>query len=344
MNKIKLCGLFQKRFEGDDALLTLAQREFSKINLGAEYHAMTLKDLRHDMAYHPKSDMPTIVHLGRSLDPLKEDDFSLIMSFVREFGHCVHGFVLHYKPTLHKNFDASIKCLARLNCAIESTQLNTKIFIEYTARPLTPKSFCHIFDSIRDLPHISACLDIGHIAMQHITEKMKELHPKINWFDFLASTKNQDTDKIFDDLLLTFDSALETVCDIIRHLANIPNKAVHFHLHDGHPLQCSEPYGLSDHSSCLSEQLLPVSYKGEWVQPTIFGKSGLICIIKTALNTIGKNNATFTLEIHPQGDTKNIDDHLEIFHSWNDKSNAELTNGWLNVIAKNAAEIRNIES
>ena len=38
-------GLFQKRFEGDDALLELARRRFEQAGLGAEMYAGTPEEL-----------------------------------------------------------------------------------------------------------------------------------------------------------------------------------------------------------------------------------------------------------------------------------------------------------
>ncbi|HTL18671.1 MAG TPA: hypothetical protein VL793_15650, partial [Patescibacteria group bacterium] len=113
------------------------------------------------------------------------------------------------------------------------------------------------------------------------------------------------------------------------------NKPVHFHLHDGHPLSTVSPFGVADHLSFFSEIPLNFEYRGRRTVPTMFGPSGLGKVIGSALKSIKADKLSFTLEIHPTGESLPLDETAALFQHWTIKTNAERTNHWLSVLAQN---------
>jgi hypothetical protein len=131
-------------------------------------------------------------------------------------------------------------------------------------------------------------------------------------------------------------TALPTVLRLIERLCAI-GKAVHFHLHDGHPFSTFSPFGVSDHLSFLAEIPLGFEYQGRRSLPLMFGPSGLSQIAAKALQAVPADRLSFTLEIHPDYDRLPLDetDGEGLFAHWRDKTNAEQMNHWLAVLAQN---------
>ena len=60
-----ILGLFQKRIEGDDCLLQLAQRRFTQSGLGAEIYAGHPDELEHLLQFRPANSAPVGAVLSR---------------------------------------------------------------------------------------------------------------------------------------------------------------------------------------------------------------------------------------------------------------------------------------
>ena len=67
----------------------------------------------------------------------------------------------------------------------------------------------------------------------------------------------------------------------------------------------------------------------------MFGPQGLADIVAAALQTIGADQLSFTLEIHPVGDRLPLDEAADLFRHWQDKTNAEKMNHWLAMLVEN---------
>ena len=66
--KPPVLGLFQKRIDGDDALLALARLRFKEAGLGTEYYAETPAQLDALLQFKPTPETPAVAHLDRGLD------------------------------------------------------------------------------------------------------------------------------------------------------------------------------------------------------------------------------------------------------------------------------------
>jgi hypothetical protein len=138
------------------------------------------------------------------------------------------------------------------------------------------------------------------------------------------------------DMETAVGAALPTVLDLIDALGKL-GKPVHFHLHDGHPLSMFSPFEVSDHLSFLIEMPLNFEYRGRRTVPLMFGRSGLRQIVKKAVQAIGGERVSFTLEIHPVSGQLPLGDASPLFNHWRDKTNAERMNQWLAVLRENHA-------
>jgi hypothetical protein len=67
----------------------------------------------------------------------------------------------------------------------------------------------------------------------------------------------------------------------------------------------------------------------------MYGPAGLLRIAAKALEAIGHERASFTLEIHPVEGRQPLGDAASLFTHWRDKTNAERMNHWLGVLRQN---------
>jgi len=81
--KPHLLALFQKRIEGDDALLELARLRFFKAGLGAEIYATNPDELQWLLRFKPNNSVPVVVHLPRKINLLDHKDIAEIIRFKR---------------------------------------------------------------------------------------------------------------------------------------------------------------------------------------------------------------------------------------------------------------------
>ena len=78
-------GLFEKRIEGDDCLLELAQLRFQEAGMGAEMHAGTPEQLERVLKFRPAPDAPVVVHLPRDFNLADENCRRRIADFAGRF-------------------------------------------------------------------------------------------------------------------------------------------------------------------------------------------------------------------------------------------------------------------
>ena len=205
------------------------------------------------------------------------------------------------------------------------------LFIEY-AVGLEPETFARFFESIAELARISACIDIGHIGIWQARNAYSQMHPG----EDICSLKLQNfkLPQVIADVEKAAESALPTVLNLVEALGRV-GKPVHFHLHDGHPLSTFSSFGVSDHLSFLQEIPLGFEYRGRRSVPSMFGPAGLSQVVAKAIETIGPERVSFTLEIHPTADRLPLGDAAPLFGHWRDKTNAERMNHWLSLLSQN---------
>jgi len=330
-------GLFQKRFEGDDALLRLAALRFRQANLAPEFHASSPEELDGLLGFLPEKSPFAIVHLRREIDLMEPEGRLETAGFASRAGGRIAGVVVHDQPAAAERPDEYVSALEKLESELQSVGGINYVFIEYAAM-MEPRAFTGIFSRIEGLPHISACVDTGHIGLFAARRAHGMRHPGQDVCGL--SPGDPELPDVVEDVEEAVGSALPAVLDTIKSLGKAlgkTEKPVHFHLHDGHPLMSLSPHGLSDHLSFLGDIPLPFEHKGRRSLGPMFGPRGLSAIVGAALDSFGTRRVSFTLEIHPDGERLALGADAGIFGHWSDLTNAEKTNRWLDVLAKNRA-------
>jgi hypothetical protein len=335
-------GLFEKRIEGDDALLELARLRFQQARMGAEMHAATPQQLEELMRFRPSfakstteggpaTDLPVVVHLPRHFNLLNEENRKPIANMASVFAGRIYGLVIHDHPDLISRSDDFVNAAGAMETQLAQIRACPLLFVEYAAG-LEPRMFARFFESIRKLAHISACIDVGHVGIKQTRSTFANMHPG----EDICALKSQPSriPEMIAEVETAVGSALPTVLDLIEALGKI-GKPMHFHLHDGHPLSAFSPYGVSDHLSFLTQMPLNFDYRGRRSVPLMFGRAGLHQIAKKAVEIVGHERASFTLEIHPLPGHLSLGDAAPLFNHWVDKTNAERMNYWLAVLREN---------
>jgi hypothetical protein len=329
--KSKTLGLFDKRIEGDDSLLELARLRFRQAGLGAELHAGSPEQLEQGLRFRPGPDAPVVVHLPRKFKLEEEQSRQRIAEFASRFAGRVCGLVMHDHPDLAARPGACLQAAREMEARLQESQAGPMLFIEYAAG-LEPGVFARFFEAIRDLPRISACIDTGHVGIRQTRQTWSLAHPG----EDVCSLKSQPPGlrQAMPEVEASVQSALPAVLDLIGVLGSL-GKAMHFHLHDGHPLSTLSPFGVSDHLSFLTAIPLPFEYHGRRFAPPMFGPSGLRRIVARARECIAPAPVSFTFEIHPTFERLPLGDAARLFAHWADKTNAEMMNHWLRTLSLN---------
>jgi hypothetical protein len=325
-------ALFQKRIEGDDALLRLAGLRFRQAGLIPEFHAETPEELEWTMEFSPSAHTKAVAHLPRRIDLFKEEDRSLILDFAGRFTGRLFGLVVHDQLDVADRLAEAVDVLGQMDSKLREAPDGPVLFVEYAAG-LAPDLYISLFESIRGLTNVSSCVDTGHIGLWQARDVFAQMHPGRD----VCSFKPDDPELpgVAGDVQRAVGSALEAVLRVIRALGRL-GKPLHFHLHDGHPLWSSSPFGISDHLSFLTELPIPFPYRGKESLAPMFGPSGLFRIISEALVPLRQDQVSFSLEIHPTEGMLPLGDACYLFQHWKDKGNAERMNFWLSVLRENA--------
>lgn len=327
----RLLALFQKRIDGDDALLELARLRFQEAGLGAEYYAANPEELHWLLKYQPGPEAPVIVHLPREIDLLDWKGRRKLLSFAGEFKDRVYGLVVHDQIEISDRFEEYKAHLAEINGVLQSLTKSPFLFIEYAAG-LTPVFFCKLIEEIRDLAHVSACVDIGHLGIRQARDVFRREHSEE---DICALEPSAPLlPEFIDDVQAAVATSLSMVREMSRRLGSL-GKPLHFHLHDGHPLSTGSSFGIADHLSFVEEIPIPFAYRGKRSLAPMFGPAGIRKIVTDICAILDRDHISFTLEIHPSGARLRLSDVSHMFNHWLDKTNAEQMNHWLDVLLDN---------
>ena len=329
-------GLFEKRIDGDDALLSLAQLRFRQAGMGAEMYADTPQRLERLLEFRPSPELPVALHLPREFNVLDSAARQRILGFASRFAGRVRGMIVHDHLDLVDRREACLKAVADMNTRLRRLQNAPILFIEYAAG-LEVEEFARFFSAIRDSDQICPCIDIGHVGMRQAQKAYAGMHPRKD----ICSLKSQPPElrSRMPDVQRAVESALPVLLSLITSIAAF-GKPLHLHLHDGHPLSRFSPFGVSDHLSFLTRAPLEFEYCGCSSVPLMFGPAGLSQIVSGVLRAMGKAPASFTLEIHPAGGRLALQEAAALFPHWPDKTNAETMNHWLQVLSSNHALLR----
>jgi hypothetical protein len=330
--KPQIFGLFQKRIDGDDALLELARLRFKQSNLAVELYAENPQALEWLLNFKPYPHTPATVHLSRKINLFDPSAVSMIVDFAKAFQGRVYGFVIHDQREMALDVERYKLAAERLNARLETIQSCPKLFIEY-ACGLEPDGFVSFFQSIENLQGISCCIDIGHVGISRARKVFRQFHHNVDVWKFKPN--HPELPNVINDVDYAVKSALPTALEIIDALKAI-DKPLHFHLHDAHPISTFSRYNVCDHLSFFQTFPIPFLFNGTTELDPMYGPSGLSKIVFHAFNKPNFAPTTLTLEIHPiiEG-RKSLDDGAYLFNHWTDKTNAEQMNRWLSVIVDN---------
>jgi len=327
----RLLALFQKRIDGDDALLELARLRFKEAGLGAEYYAANSEELSWLLNYQPRPEAPVIVHLPREIDLFDKEGRRKLLSFAAEFKERVYGFVVHDQIEIIDRFDEYKVALTEIDAALQAVKRSPFLFIEYAAG-LAPEFFCELIESIQELQQISACIDIGHLGIWQARDAFRRKHPDEDICGLDPS--DAGLSELVEDVQAAVKTSLPTVLRLIRRLGGL-GKPLHFHLHDGHPLSTASSFGVSDHLSFFTAIPIPFLFKGKRALAPMFGLAGIRKIVADICVILDGDYISFTLEIHPTAGRLPLGDASHLFNHWLDKSNAEQMNYWLTDLLEN---------
>lgn len=325
---VRVLGLFQKRFAGDDALLRLAALRFKEAGLGAEVHASGDGELEALMEF-TKDISPVTVHLERGIDLLDGEHRRFIAALARRFAGRIYGIILHDQREIENRFEDYVSSVRMLDGALRGIKDAPLVFIEYAVF-LDPELYAGVFEAIGNLSSISACIDTGHIGIRKAAAEYSLMRPGGNVLDLRRDASAMKA--AMGDVQEAVGGALSEVLRVIKRISE-HKKTVHFHLHDGHPFSSVSDAGVSDHVSFGGEIPLPFNLNGKGAVRPMFGPSGLSSIVREALSSF--DSATFTLEIHPDGGRSPLGKYAALFNQWPDKTNAEKMNHWLSEIVEN---------
>lgn len=303
--------------------------------MGTEMHAATPEQLEGIMRFRPTTDSPVVVHLPRHFNLLNEGHQTQIAQMASAFAGRIYGMVMHDHVDLIARSDDFVRAARTQESRLAQIRGCPLLFVEYAAG-LEPRMFARFFESIRGLTHISSCVDVGHVGIQQARTAYTGRHHG----EDVCALKNDPSriPEMILDVETATGAALPTVLELIEALGML-HKPVHFHLHDGHPLSTFSPFGVSDHLSFLIEMPLNFEYRGRRSVPLMYGLSGLQQIVRRAIQAIGRELVSFTLELHPGQGQLALRDAAPLFKHWADKTNAERMNQWLAVFRENHAAL-----
>ena len=329
-------GLFEKRIEGDDALLELARLRFQETGLGAEMHAATPEELEKLLAFRVTPETPVTVHLPRDLDLLNESGRQRILDFAARFAGRVYGLVIHDRLEMANHPAAFLAAAVDLNSRLEKIERSPFLFIEY-AVGLEPDLFVILLAQIRELRRVSVCIDTGHVGIWQARHAYMRNHSGAD----ICSLRppHPRLPALIGDVEAAVSTALPAELALTQAVGRF-GKPVHFHLHDGHPLSKFSLFGVSDHLSFLQEIPLNFEHHGRRSVPPMFGPGGLAQIVAQAIEVVGRERLSFTLEIHPINEQLALGAVEPLFAHWQDKTNAEKMNHWLSVLSANHRLLR----
>jgi sugar phosphate isomerase/epimerase len=322
-----LRALFQRRVDGDDALLRLARLRFAQAGLAAEVYADTHEQLEWILGFAPSRPWPPVVHLGRQLNLLHERDRAAVEGFAARFGGRVAGLVVHDKAEMAARTGELVAGLRELGGRLGRRPDGPTLFLEYAAG-LELGWFVELAERLRDLPRVGACVDVGHVGIAQARASFARTHPGLD----LAAIHPGDArlPELAAAVQAAVATALPAVLELTRSLGRL-GKPLHVHLHDGHPLIP----GLSDHFSFLTRVPVPFDHHGRRSLDPLYGPAGLAAIVDAAADA-GGAGASLTLEIHQAEGRRPLGDAAGLFGHWRDLTNAERMNHWLAVLAENA--------
>jgi hypothetical protein len=329
--RARVLAIFDKRFEGDDALLRLASLRFRQSGLGPEFYAETPSQLDRLLTFSPAPDAPATVHLPRDMDLFQPHCRNLVIELAETFRGRIYGMVVHDQAAIRERLNTYVSLLNDMDSRLAPIQGSPYLFIEYTSA-ISPELFLDLFRKLGSAERIGTGIDTGHLGLKLASSAFSALFPGRDIYSYDPYTPGLH--EVTAQIQGVLATALEQLLDLIGEFGHL-GKHVHFHLHDAHPLSTSSPFGIRDHLSFLSQIPIPFDFDGRQSLRAMYGPRGLRRIVRKALDCLGSERTSFCLEIHPAKGRLPLGDASGLFQHWIDKTNAERMNFWLSTLARN---------
>ena len=334
---MKLFGLFQKRIEGDDALLKLAKRRFEALGLAPEIYVESPEQIEAISEFLPSSE-PVMVHLPRWYNPQVSEHRDFFQNMLMRSDERIYGFVGHDAHDVEQAPEKVLEAFQEVQRMMTSMKSEKQFFYEY-AVGVCPNAYAELFERAKCFSHISPCIDVGHVGIRMVRDHFSRHHCGENvcqmrpWDEGLEGR--------WQDINNSVNQGKSHVLGLIERLGRI-DKPLHFHLHDGHPLSPLSPYGVSDHLHFEQRIDLPFKVDGHFSTGTMFGRQGLEEIVLSIRDHVVTERCTVTLEYHDREERQPLGGDRDLFSHWRDTCNAEKMAYWCSLMGRGAALIRGL--
>lgn len=324
-------GLFQKRFEGDDALLALSRARFERVGLGAEVYVESAREVQPILRLCP-AHSPVALHLPRGWDLLDPTVAAQVVDIASSARAKAFALVVHDQPELAtrpKDYQATLRSLDAVLADIPSSPA---LYVEY-ASGHELSQFVATWEALRELENVGCCVDVGHVGLRETRAAYQRMHPGQD--PCALDPRDGRIERALGDVQAAVGAGRDSAFELLARIARM-GKRLHVHLHDGHPLGVAGPYGLADHRSFLDPIPIGVSWRGRTALDPMFGPRGLARLVQESLAGGDPESVSLSLEIHPANGRSPLGDEAALFKHWSDHSAAERTSYWLDTLLQHA--------
>lgn len=330
---LAMCG--KMGIAGDDALYRLFQQRLSEAGIGAEIYPVNAEEARRLAVFLPEAHACTL-HLPRHLDILLPQHLSEIISYADTAPGKIFGLTIHDQAGFSDSLEDTCRVILELDRRLHGISQAPRAYIEYAAQ-LDPEFFLSMFTRTPERRMVFPCLDICHLALFFCRRHFAARHPGRDVFDF--KPESPELPIFAADIQSACAQAQASTIGFLDRLAGLAGP-LHFHLHDGHPASTLSRWHVSDHLSFLQKIRVPFAFNGENLLPCIFGVNGLKSLLETALARKAASELSFMVEVHPQTGRTPLGPHAGLFENWEDLTNAEQMNFWIDSILTNVDLVR----
>jgi hypothetical protein len=204
---------------------------------------------------------------------------------------------------------------------------------------LDPEVYLRLFTLSPGRRLVFPCLDNGHLALSICRNHFARNNAGRNIFEL--KPEHPDIELFFDAINASCQAGFAQTIAFLEDLAALPGP-LHFHLHDAHPSSTLSRWHVSDHLGFQQKIRLPFSRHGSCLASGIYGIRGIKKLINTIMALKKPQQLSFMIEVHPQPGRSPLGVHSPVFSHWQDLTNAEQVNHWLDLLLANADLVREI--
>jgi hypothetical protein len=328
-------AVFNRRVSGDESLLRLGQAEFERAGLGAEIYPAGLQDALWTWSFVPRTSSRHFVHLPRHWDPRSREDRQELLRMAHGLRGRARGLVLHDRLDWGKESAEVLSALGEIDRSLAADPEQPWLHLEYAAG-LDLDLYCRLLEAAQGLRRVSACIDIGHVAIFSAKRWLEQRHPNLD--PFTMAPDSAELPALVADLANAAAKARQDLVAFVCRVSSL-GKPVHFHLHDANPLWQGSLYGLRDHLKFGQQVSVPETLSPTGIFPNLLGTEGLAAALAAAIAELPTSKLTLTLEIHPTKELrrKPLGENAQLFSHWTDLTHAEITNYWVATLVEQHA-------